>query len=181
MRTPTSHRHRPDETTGGRPASRGASAFAGAALALAVLAGPAASLEVTRTRDIDAPPAALWSIVGGFCDIARWHPMVEACTLGREDGAPVRSIVATGGLGTVVEIETSRDEAGMRYGYRFVAGPLPVRSYAATLAVTPRGAGARITWTATFEAKGMSDADAVADIADVYERGLAGIAREAAP
>ena len=176
----TSHRHRPGVTTGRRRVPPRVGAFAGAAL-VAVLATPVAALEVTRSRDVAASPAAVWSIVGGFCDIVRWHPLVEGCTLGREDGAPVRSIVAAGGLGTIVEIETARDEAAMRYGYRFVAGPLPVRSYAAALAVTPNGAGARITWTATFEAKGMTDADAVADIADVYERGLAGIAREAAP
>lgn len=143
-------------------------------------AGRVGALEVTRTRVIAAPPAAVWSIVGGFCDIALWHPQVSRCTLSTENGTPVRALVAAGGLGTLVERETARDEAGMRYGYSLLSGPLPVRNYAATISVTPIGTGATVTWRATFEASGMSDAEAVADIAGVYEAGLAGIAQEAA-
>ncbi|WP_375454842.1 SRPBCC family protein [uncultured Methylobacterium sp.] len=156
-------------------------AAAALGLALAARSGTAPALEVTRARVVAAPPAAVWSLIGGFCDIARWHPQVAGCTLSREDGAPVRALVAAGGLGTILEIETARDEAGLRYAYRLISGPLPVKGYAAVLAVTPIGRGAMVTWTATFEADGMSDAEAVADIAGVYEAGLAGIAREVAP
>lgn len=150
-------------------------------LALIARCTGAAALEVTRARVIAAPPAAVWSLIGGFCDIARWHPQVTRCTQSTESGAPVRVLVAAGGLGTIVEIETVRDEAALRYGYRFVSGPLPVKGYDATIAVTPIGTGSAVTWTATFEADGMSEADATADIAGVYEAGLAGIARELAP
>lgn len=166
----------------GRTSSRTRRFLGVAALAaVAVQAGSARALDVTRTRMIAAPPAAVWSIVGGFCDIARWHPMVSRCTLSTENGAPVRALAAAGGLGTLVERELVRDEAGMRYGYRLLSGPLPVKDYGATISVTPIGTGATVTWSATFEASGMSDADAVADIAEVYEAGLAGIAKEAAP
>ncbi|WP_418292042.1 SRPBCC family protein [Methylobacterium durans] len=60
-----------------------------------------------------------------------------------------------------------------------LGGPVPVRNYSSTIAVTPKGAGALVTWRATFEADAVSDAEAVAFIAGVYERGLAGIAKEA--
>lgn len=155
--------------------------FLAVSIGLVVHSASASALEVTRTRIVAAPPAAVWSLIGGFCDIARWHPQVTRCTLSTEEGAPVRALVAAGGLGTLVEIETARDEAAFSYSYRLVSGPLPVKGYAATLSVAPIGKGSTITWTARFEAEGMTEAEAVADVGGVYEAGLAGIAREAAP
>ena len=157
-----------------------------AALAIAASAvQPACALEVTRSRDVAAPPAAVWALIGDFCAIARWHPQVERCILSRDaddESAPVqiRGLVAKGGLGTIVEVETARSEGAMSYSYSFIRGPLPVAAYNATLAVRPNGTGATVVWTATFDAAGMSDADAAADIAGVYEAGLAGIVHEAA-
>ena len=148
-------------------------------------AGPACALEVTRSRDIPAPPAAIWALIGDFCAIGLWHPQVERCILSREDDddgirAQIRGLVAKGGLGTIVEVEAARDEAAMSYSYSFIQGPLPVRAYNATLAVRPNGAGSTVVWTATFDAEGMSDADALKDITGIYDDGLAGIAREVA-
>jgi carbon monoxide dehydrogenase subunit G len=152
----------------------------------AVLAsGPVHALEVTRSRDVPATPDAVWALVGDFCAIQLWHPQVERCILSGDDDddgirAQIRGLVVRGGLGTIVEVETARDEAGRSYSYSFVQGPLPVRAYNATLAVRPSGTGSTVIWTATFDAEGMSDADARADITRVYEAGLAGIAREVA-
>ncbi|MGU3665464.1 SRPBCC family protein [Methylobacterium sp. A49B] len=159
-------------------------ALAGSLVAM-VAAGPACALEVTRSRDLPAPPAAVWALIGDFCAIQFWHPQVARCILSADDDddgirAQIRGLVVKGGLGTVVEVETARDEAGMSYSYSFIQGPLPVRAYNATLAVRPNGPGSTVVWSATFDAEGMSDADAVADIAGVFDAGLAGIAREAA-
>ena len=157
-----------------------------AALGAALLAaGPARALEVVRSRDIPAPPAAVWALIGDFCAIQLWHPQVERCILSNDDDddgirAQIRGLVVKGGLGTIVEVETARDETGLSYSYSFIQGPLPVRAYNATLAVRPNGTGATVIWSATFDAEGMSDADARADIAGVFEAGLAGIAREIA-
>ncbi|MGU3419291.1 Polyketide cyclase / dehydrase and lipid transport [Methylobacterium sp. UNC300MFChir4.1] len=156
------------------------------AIGAAVLAaGPASALEVTRSRDIPAPPAAVWALVGDFCAIQHWHPQVQRCILSGEDEddgirAQIRGLVVKGGKGTIAEVETARDETGMSYSYSFIQGPLPVRAYNATLAVRRDGAGSTVIWSATFDAEGMSDADAVADITGVFDAGLAGIAREAA-
>lgn len=154
-------------------------------IALTVLAGPAGAVEVSRSRDIPAPPAAVWALVGGFCAIALWHPQVVACeTSGtrddadREDNEPMRRLTIAGGLGILVEAETRRDEAGMSYSYAFIEGPLPVAAYNATLQVRPNGTGATVVWSATFDPAGMGEAEARADIEGVYEQGLAGIARE---
>ena len=142
------------------------------------------ALEVSRSLNISAPPAAVWALAGDFCSIAKWHPMVEGCTLSTDDDddgktVATRSLVAAGVLGTIIEVETSRDEKAMRYSYAYVKGPLPVKAYNATIAVYPDGANSTVVWTATFDAAGMTDAEAQADIEGVYEQGLAGIAKEA--
>ena len=152
--------------------------------AVLLASAPAHALEVTRSRDIPAPAAAVWALVGDFCAIQFWHPQVERCILSADDDddgirAQIRGLVVKGGLGTIVEVETARDETGRSYSYGLIQGPLPVRAYNATLAVRPNGSGSTVIWSATFDAEGMSDAEAVADIANVFEAGLAGIAREA--
>jgi hypothetical protein len=154
-------------------------------LAAALAARPACALEVNRSRDLPAPAAAVWALIGDFCAIQLWHPQVERCILSADDDddgirAQIRGLVVKGGLGTIVEVETARDETGRSYSYSFIQGPLPVRAYNATLAVRPNGTGSTVIWSATFDAEGMTDAEAVADIAGVFEAGLAGIAREAA-
>ncbi|GLS45560.1 hypothetical protein GCM10007884_35510 [Methylobacterium brachythecii] len=124
-------------------------------------------------------------MVGGFCAIAMWHPQVKRCILsdsseGEGETVAVRGLVTAGGLGTIVEVETERNEKAMSYSYAFVQGPLPVRAYNATISVHPTGANSTVVWTATFDAAGMSDAEATADIEGVYDAGLAGIAKELA-
>ena len=142
------------------------------------------AVEVVRSINISAPATAVWAIVGDFCAIARWHPQVERCILSdsseaQGETATIRGLVVTGGLGTIVEIETGRDEKGMSYSYSFISGPLPVKAYNATIAVRPNGVNATVVWSATFDAVGMSEAEAKADIEGVYDQGLAAIALEA--
>jgi uncharacterized protein YndB with AHSA1/START domain len=171
----------PARLSGGRLA-------AAAALAILAAAGrpvPAMALELTLSRDIDAPPAAVWALIGDFCAIGRWHPQVERCILSNDEDddsvrVQVRGLVVKDGGGTVVEVETARDERAMSYSYSFVQGPLPVSAYNASLSVRPNGAGSTVIWSGSFDAAGMTDAEALADMRGVYERGLDGIAREAA-
>lgn len=151
--------------------------------ALTAQTGPGFALEVSRSVEIQTSPAAVWALVGDFCAIKKWHPMVVSCTLSNDDSegraVATRSLVAAGNLGTIVEVETSRDEKTMTYSYAYVRGPLPVKAYNATIAVHPNGSGSTVVWTATFDAAGMTDAEAKADIEGVYDKGLAGIAKEA--
>ncbi|AWN39603.1 SRPBCC family protein [Methylobacterium durans] len=154
-----------------------------AAFLLAQCTGSSA-LEVIRDLDIPAPPAAVWAIIGDFCAIERWHPQVKRCFLSEdeEDGAaalPVRGLFTTERESIIVEVETDRDEGSMSYSSRLLGGPVPVKNYSSTIAVTPSGKGSLVTWRATFDADAVSDAEAVTFIARVYERGLAAIAKEA--
>lgn len=158
-------------------------------LPLLVLAGvaigtPACALEVIQSRDIAAPPSAVWALVGDFCAIGQWHPQVERCILSSDEDddavrVQLRGLVVKGGGGTIVEVETARDDAAMTYSYSFVKGPLPVSAYNASLSVRPNGTGSTVIWSGSFDAAGTTDAEAVTAITQIYEKGLAGIAREA--
>lgn len=147
-----------------------------AALAI-VSATPALAVEVTRTAEIEAAPAAAWAAVGDFCGIGTWHPAVESCTLSEDD--MVRTLALVGG-GTIVERQTGRDDAAMQYGYAILESPLPVANYESTISVAPNGSGSLLTWTGQFDAKDATDEEAAGVIAGIYEAGLKGIAEAAA-
>ncbi|WP_102957997.1 SRPBCC family protein [Mangrovicella endophytica] len=145
---------------------------------LALGASPALALDVSRSIDVDAAPEKVWAVIGGFCGIASWHPVVKGCQESNEGGKDVRLLTLDGG-GLLKEQLVSRDEAGMGYTYTILEGPLPVQNYQSTIAVKPGGAGSTIVWQGSFDAKGAPDAEATSVIAGIYDAGLKTIAKEA--
>ena len=83
----------------------------------------------------------------------------------------VRTLALKGG-GTLKEEQVSRDDKVMSYTYTILEGPLPVSDYRSTLAVAPDGAGSKVTWSGTFDAKGVPDSVASDAIQGIYESGL---------
>ena len=136
---------------------------------------PALALDVTKTTTTTAPPEAVWKIIGPFCGIGHWHPVVETCAISRNGDIEQRTLHLKGG-GLIVEGQQSRDDKKMSYTYTILSGPLPVDNYKSTIMVEKDGSGSRITWTGSFKAKGASDDKAKEAIAGVYEGGLKGIA-----
>jgi uncharacterized protein YndB with AHSA1/START domain len=65
--------------------------IASAAL-LSIGAGAASAASVTKSIDVDAPPAKVWAMIGPFCSISAWHPAIGKCTT---DGKaePTRTLV----------------------------------------------------------------------------------------
>lgn len=149
-----------------------------AAIAMTLLGsseGPV--LEVSQARTIAAPPAAVWAVIGEFCDIRRWHGQARACALFHDEGRIVRSLDVRG-VGTLVETQLDRDDEAMTYSYGLEHGPWPVTQHRATVAVIPQGQGASVVWRATFRLRSPNDGGAVADIEGLFRAGLAGLARE---
>ena len=146
----------------------------------ALLAGtlPSLALDVTKTVDVQSPPAKVWSVIGDFCGIGQWHPAIQTCVPSTDGGKTLRTLGLKGG-GTLVESQTARDDAKMSYTYAIVSGPLPVSDYSSTLSVAPKAGGATVTWTGSFKAKGAPDAVAVDAITGIYESGLKAIADKA--
>ena len=139
-----------------------------------VFAGPALALDVAVEKAASAPADKVWAAVGDFCGISTWHPAVEKCALSTKGSDTFRTLTLKGG-GTILEKQTGFDTAAMTYSYTIEESPLPVKSYVATLSVKPKGQGSSIRWTATFDAKGAPDADAVKTITGIFEAGAAAL------
>jgi hypothetical protein len=140
-------------------------------LATALLATPAAALEVSQSVEVKAPPEKVWEMIGGFCSIAAWHPVVGKCTESQQDGVAMRKLTTVDG-GVLVEKRVQYSDEGMSYTYVIVDSPLPVKDYVSTLAVMESGGGSMITWSGEFAAKGAPDAKAVEVITGIYQAGL---------
>ena len=143
--------------------------------AVIVDASGAAAGSLTRTVDVDAPPAAVWSAIGPFCAIKDWHPVIGVCVT---DGKtpPTRTLVSKDGKVSFVETETARDDAKHLYSYNFVTSPLPAPKYLATIRVVAKGANAStIIWHGDYTAELGKDNDVETAIAGIYESGLAAL------
>ena len=146
--------------------------ISGAAIAvslLALTAVPASALESSVKGSSTASADAVWTKIGDFCGIAKWHPAIEKCVLST-DGKE-RTLSLKGG-GTIVEKLEKRDDAAHSYTYSIVSGPLPVTNYMSTISVASAGTGSTITWSGKYDAKGASDADAKKTIDGVYQGGI---------
>jgi mxaD protein len=128
-------------------------ALALAGLATAALAHGPTPQKVDQSIVIEAPPEAVWKVVGDFGGIARWHPDVAKAEAsgGNVEGA-TRTVTLKAG-GTLVEGLDEWLGDGRTYAYR-MSDPdltaLPVSSYSATLTVTPDGSGSRVSWIGRF-------------------------------
>jgi hypothetical protein len=166
-------------TTGFRTTALGRCA-AVAALALGLGApgfgvSAASAASLTRSMEVNAAPAAVWSAIGAFCAIKDWLPPVGMCI---EDGKtpPTRTLVTKDGKAAFVEKQTARNDGEHSYSYTFVSSPLPVTNYASTIKVTARGEGVSvITWTGTYTPDSGKEKDAGEALNGVYESGLAAI------
>lgn len=155
--------------------ARLASTTLGAAALLSMAMSPALALEVTRQVESEASPGEIWRAIGGFCQIADWHPAVTACEERDAEGVRQRTLTLDGG-GVLVEDLLAHDDDAMSYSYAIIEGPLPVADYEATISVAPAGEGSAITWTGTFDAAGASDEEARRVIGGIYDAGLAELA-----
>lgn len=104
-------------------------------------------------RDIAAPRSIVWALLADSAGYASWGFWDEA-TLERpgptdRDGVGAIRILAS--HGRVLREQITDFVPGERMSYRLVSG-LPVRSYSATVSLTPRPGGTTLTWRCTIEA-----------------------------
>jgi len=149
-------------------------------IALSACMAPGPSESFTRTMDVQAAPSAVWEMIGPFCSIQDWHPVVGTC---EEDGntPPTRTIVTADGQATFVELQTARDDGEHSYSYTILSSPLPLTDYTATISVDDNGSGmSTITWTSVYDANEGHEQDVIDALTGVYESGLAAIAASVA-
>ena len=172
------------------PSRRAAVALLGAAAAATLLPAVAHAHGPTRQKvsesvTIDAPPDAVWALVGDFPNAAEWLPMVESSSGegGVEPGA-TRTLVLGGG-GEVIEELRKYDAGKMSLSYRIPVAThdvavLPVNNYSSTISVAPDGSGSTVTWKGAFyrgypnndPPPELSDEAAVEAVTALYRAGL---------
>ena len=125
----------------------------------------------TASAFIDIPASAdqVWQLIGGFDTLSDWLPFIPNSEL--SEGGRVRSLQTSDGAVVVERLELF-DNAAKTYSYSILQAPFPAKDYLATLSVEARGEGARVTWSGKFEPVGVSDEEAVALFAGIYEGGL---------
>jgi hypothetical protein len=145
---------------------------AGGVLLMSGLAAHALDTSATAKSTLSAD--AVWTKIGDFCGIGKWHPALEKCELSAD--GKTRTLTLKGG-GTIVEALVKWDAAGKSYTYSIVESPLPVANYVSTITVSADGAGSTLTWTGKFDAKGAPDAKAQEIIKGIYDSGLAALTK----
>ena len=135
----------------------------------------ASAASLSRNVSVNAPASQVWAVIGPFCAIKNWHPVVGTCAL---DGAnpPTRTLVTKDGNTTFVELQVARNEKERFYSYTFKSSPFPVTHYIGTIWVASNSDGtSTVLWTGTYTPLPGKDADADAAFAGVYDSGLAAL------
>lgn len=143
-----------------------------AAALLVVSASPAFAddYSITSSMTVAADSAAVWQVIGDFCDIDDWHPGIVSCVLDARDGTVHRQL--TLGDGAPVLEQLVSFTPGESYSYKIIEAPLPITDYASTISISS-GNPTTVTWEGTFK----SDvAEMEGAIQGLYDGGLGAIA-----
>ena len=140
----------------------------------------ASAVEVSREAVIDAAPGRVWQVMGAFCSISEWHPVIARCEEQTVDGAPHRRLTTQDG-GVLLERLLDHDNDRMSYSYSIVESPLPVQGYRSTVSVADDGGKARVTWRSSFEPKGVSGEEAGKIVGGIYDAGLEALKTKVRP
>jgi hypothetical protein len=142
-------------------------------LATVMTASAAQAVEVREVVEIKAAPATVWAKIGDWCAIKAWHPAIANCEASKKGGSNFRTLTLKDG-GKIVEKMTKTSKTS--YSYDIIDGPLPVKNYSATLAAKADSLGSTdLVWTANFQPKGKTDAEASAVIKGIFVDGLKAI------
>lgn len=145
---------------------------AGLAAAVALPSLAYAGMNSNRI-EANASPDKAWGLIGDFCGLTEWHPAIARCEQSKKDGATIRTLTTKDGA-LFVEKLVKWDDAGHSYTYAILESPLPVENYVSTLKVEEDDEPGKvaITWSSTFDPKGVTEREARKIIADVYLAGL---------
>jgi Polyketide cyclase / dehydrase and lipid transport len=128
--------------------------------------------EAFAEGDVPAGIEDVWKVVSDFVGvIALMGVPVDS----EGEGVGMTRSVAMGGTRITERLE-ALDPDTYSTSYSIVTGPIPVTGYLSTIRLTSAGdATTHITWSGRFEPDGISEADAVKMIEQVYAGGIKGI------
>ena len=137
------------------------------------------AIDVEKSIAIAKTPTEVWAVMGEFCAIADWHPVIASCELQDKDGTAHR-MLTTGDGGEIFEKQLSYDADDMIYEYAILESPLPVADYVSSIKVVADGGGSKVVWSSSFNSAGISDDEAAGLIGGIYDAGLNEIANQLA-
>ena len=136
---------------------------------VAAAAGTAQAASVSKSIDIKAPADKVWALIGPFCAIKDWHPVIGQCT----ESAGVRTLTSKDGKMRFVEKQTAADAKAMSYSYMIETSPLPISDYLSTIKVLAKGKeDSTVVWSSTYTPKPGQEQAADAAISGIYQAGL---------
>jgi Polyketide cyclase / dehydrase and lipid transport len=136
------------------------------------LTATASATEVRRKVEFTGKIPEVWAKIGGWCALADWHPAIAKCEE-KDEGGKKHRVLTTKDGGVIKESMIKSDAAS--YTYQIDESPLPVANYVATLAVVPDRDDkdeVNVVWSAKFDPKGASEADAQKAITGIFKAGL---------
>jgi mxaD protein len=141
----------------------------------------AKTMTVTRTVEINAPPAKVWALAGDFGGIHNWHPAAKSTTVeGDKEKTGAKRVITLQDGGKIMETQTARAAKSMSMTYIITESVLPVNQYKSTLSARRTAKGTMVKWTGRFVAKkGADDKTALQAITGVYDSGLANLKKVA--
>jgi hypothetical protein len=131
-----------------------------------------AKVQVETTLHV--PASAVWNMIGGFNELARWHPaVVKSEEVKEKGGVTARRLTLSDGGVIVAQLERHDDKA-RTYSYSVVETPLPVAGYRASLHVREAADGhsCTVAWISEFEPSGAPEGEAIKVIRGLYEVGF---------
>lgn len=125
-----------------------------------------AGVSVSKRYEISGPE--MWHRIGDPADIYKWHPAIEATEMA--DGGKTRIDTLPDGARVS---ETILEHGERHHTYRIDESPLPVENLVGTIRVRDEeGSTCVVQWDATFDATGISDAEATELVRGIFQGGL---------
>lgn len=127
--------------------------------------------EIRVEKELTCPAETIWTLIGDFGGMHRWHPQVRRLELSWE--GRIRTLYFEDGGHAVERLEARNDHA-RRYAYELVDGPYPVQDCHSLLQVSPgtAGHGCVVDWSVSFEPLGAGGLHAGKDLEAFYRAGL---------
>ncbi|MDP8908706.1 MAG: SRPBCC family protein [Chloroflexota bacterium] len=124
--------------------------------------------EVSVSKRYEVSGAEMWDQIGDPADIYKWHPAIEATEMA-DDGKTRIDTLPDGGRVS----ETILEQGERHHTYRIDESPLPVENLVGTIRVRDEDDKACVVqWDATFDAAGISDAEATELVSGIFQAGL---------
>ena len=133
-------------------------------------------LNVSMKTKINASADEVWKTISDFNGLPKFVPALAKSTVEGSGVGAVRKLILKDGGPPIVERLESQDEAARTLSYSILDSPLPVGDYVAVMEVqSVKGEQCELNWSATFNAKGASDAEAKKTIEGIFSGGFDGL------